>query len=89
MKPQLAGTKRGHMGNILKKTEIPGPKSKALMAEREKYITRGVTKIHPIFTAKAKGACLEDVDGNIFLDFGCGIGVTNLGHSFIHFYTKF
>lgn len=81
MKPQLAGIKRGYMGNILKKTEIPGPKSKALMAEREKYISRGVTKIHPIFTAKAKGACLEDVDGNIFLDFGCGIGVTNLGHS--------
>jgi 4-aminobutyrate aminotransferase / (S)-3-amino-2-methylpropionate transaminase / 5-aminovalerate transaminase len=70
-----------YMSFIIKKTEIPGPNSKKLVAERDQLIARGVSKIHPIFTAKAKGATLEDVDGNVFLDFSCGIGVTNIGHS--------
>ncbi|MBJ7258782.1 MAG: 4-aminobutyrate--2-oxoglutarate transaminase [Chthoniobacterales bacterium] len=34
----------------------------------------------PIVAASAEGATITDVDGNTFLDFACGIGVTNLGH---------
>lgn len=68
------------MSSINLKTQVPGPKSIALMEERRKYVCRGPFHSTPIFAAKASGAVLEDVDGNKFLDFSCGIGVTNLGH---------
>ncbi|MBS3977155.1 MAG: 4-aminobutyrate--2-oxoglutarate transaminase [Syntrophomonadaceae bacterium] len=62
-------------------TEIPGPKSKELLALREKYVSRGLANNAPIFVEEAKGALVRDVDGNIFIDFAAGIGVVNVGHS--------
>src|SRR6201998_3988252 len=61
-------------------TEIPGPKSRALMARREVAIPRGPSNATPIFAARAEGAVLEDVDGNRYLDFAGGIGCLNVGH---------
>lgn len=63
------------------KTEIPGPKSRALMERRYKAVSAGVGIATPIFAREAKGALLTDVDGNTFIDFGGGIGVLNVGHS--------
>ncbi len=63
------------------KTEIPGPRSKALMEARRAAVARGPFHGTPIFVAKAHGAVLEDVDGNHLLDFASGIAVTNLGHT--------
>ncbi len=34
----------------------------------------------PIVAERAQGACIYDRDGNRYLDFTCGIGVTNTGH---------
>ncbi len=62
------------------KTAIPGPKSKALMERRRAEIARGPFHSTPVFLAQARGAVLEDVDGNHLLDFACGIGVTTVGH---------
>jgi len=62
-------------------TPIPGPKSKKLLQERERYVPPGVYLTAPIALEKAEGALVEDVDGNIYLDFSSGIGVTSLGHS--------
>ncbi len=67
------------MKTIHIRTEIPGPKSRALMARREAAIPRGPYHATPIFAAKAEGAVLEDVDGNRFLDFAGGIGTLNMG----------
>ncbi len=61
-------------------TEIPGPKSRALMARREAAIPRGPYHATPLFAAKAEGAVIEDVDGNRFIDFAGGIGCLNMGH---------
>jgi len=63
------------------KTSLPGPKSKELMAERTKHVARGPFHLTPVFLAKAKGAVIEDVDGNKLLDFAAGIGVVNVGHA--------
>src|SRR5258705_12966094 len=68
------------MKTIQLRTEIPGPKSKALVARREAAIPRGPQLVTPIFTAKAEGAWIEDVDGNRYLDFAGGIGCLNVGH---------
>lgn len=62
-------------------TPIPGPKSKALIEERNKIVPPGVYLVLPISIAESKGAIIKDVDGNTILDFTSGIGVTSLGHT--------
>ncbi len=68
------------MKTIQLRTEIPGPKSRALMARREAAVAHGTYHATPIFAAKAEGAVIADVDGNRFLDFAGGIGCLNMGH---------
>src|SRR5262245_24223122 len=62
-------------------TDIPGPKSREWFKRRAESIPAGVTSIHPIVTARASGAIIEDVDGNRLIDFATGIAVLNVGHS--------
>jgi 4-aminobutyrate aminotransferase / (S)-3-amino-2-methylpropionate transaminase / 5-aminovalerate transaminase len=63
------------------KTEIPGPRSRAL-AERElRAVARPLHGHLPIFAARAENATITDVDGNVFVDFAGGVGVINAGHS--------
>ena len=68
------------MKTIQIKTEIPGPRSRALMARREAAVPRGPANATPVFAARSEGAVIEDVDGNRYLDFAGGIGVLNAGH---------
>ena len=68
------------MSTIQIRTEIPGPRSRALMARREAAVPRGPNNSTPIFMASAEDATLEDVDGNRYLDFAGGIGCLNAGH---------
>jgi len=68
------------MPTIQIRTEIPGPKSRALMARREAAVPRGPAHATPIFAARAEGAVIEDVDGNRYIDFAGGIGCLNFGH---------
>jgi len=72
--------RNAQMKTIQIHTEIPGPKSRALMARREAAIPRGPYHATPLFAAKAEGAVIEDVDGNRFIDFAGGIGCLNMGH---------
>ena len=51
------------------------------MALRERCVARGPFHATPIFLAGARGAVIEDVDGNRFIDFASGIGVANVGHA--------
>ncbi len=69
------------MPTIHIRTEIPGPRSRALMARREAAVPRGPYNSTPVFMASAEGATLEDVDGNRYLDFAGGIGCLNVGHN--------
>ncbi|CCO07410.1 4-aminobutyrate--2-oxoglutarate transaminase [Desulforamulus hydrothermalis] len=62
------------------KTDIPGPQSAQLLEKRRQYVARGVGNTGKFFVDRAKGALITDVDGNILIDFACGIGVTNVGH---------
>jgi 4-aminobutyrate aminotransferase/(S)-3-amino-2-methylpropionate transaminase len=61
-------------------TEIPGPKSRALLARRAQAVPRGVPAVTPIAVVHAQGAVITDADGNRLIDFGGGIGVVNTGH---------
>ncbi|MAE96742.1 MAG: aspartate aminotransferase family protein [Deltaproteobacteria bacterium] len=65
------------------RTEIPGPRSRALAARLERVESRNVTCLEPppIFWERAQGASVWDVDGNRFVDLGGGFGVANAGHA--------
>jgi 4-aminobutyrate aminotransferase / (S)-3-amino-2-methylpropionate transaminase / 5-aminovalerate transaminase len=67
-------------GVIQIRTEIPGPRSRALMARRTAAVPRGVPAVTPIAVVHAEGAVVTDADGNRLIDFGGGIGVVNTGH---------
>ena len=63
------------------RTALPGPRSRALVEERRRFVAAGVAEApHGIFFERAEGARLIDVDGNVLLDFSGGIGCLNAGH---------
>ena len=68
------------MGSIQLRTAIPGPRSQQLMQRRMNAVPRGVYHSTPVFTARAEGALVEDVDSNVFIDLAGGIGCVNVGH---------
>ncbi len=67
------------MNSICMRTSIPGPKSAALAKREAAAVPRGISQLTPIFVERAEGACIQDVDGNTFLDMAGGIGCLNVG----------
>ncbi|HEX5734804.1 MAG TPA: acetyl ornithine aminotransferase family protein [Blastocatellia bacterium] len=63
------------------KTSLPGPKAKRLLEKDAKYISPSYTRSYPLMVERGYGAMIEDVDGNIFLDFNAGVAVAALGHA--------
>jgi 4-aminobutyrate aminotransferase / (S)-3-amino-2-methylpropionate transaminase / 5-aminovalerate transaminase len=66
------------------KTEIPGPKSRAIHVRKELAVAGPVVTHLPIVAAHASGSTITDVDGNTFIDFTGGVGVLNVGHAHPH-----
>jgi len=63
------------------RTEIPGPRSRAIL-ERERHSVARPLIVHgPVIAAEARGSTITDVDGNTFIDFVGGVGVANVGHN--------
>lgn len=62
-------------------TQIPGPRSVAMMNRRKQAVSAGVGGTMPIFAAAAGGSVVLDIDGNTFIDLGSGIAVTSVGNS--------
>ncbi len=69
------------MGVIQLRTEIPGPRSRSLIARREAATPPGAAKLTPIAVESAHGAVVTDVDGNAFIDLAGGIGTLAVGHT--------
>lgn len=59
---------------------LPGPKAKALVERDHRVISPSYTRDYPLVAKSARGAMVEDVDGNTFLDFAAGIAVVSTGH---------
>ena len=62
-------------------TEVPGPRSRELLARRSATVARAVGTTLPVFVEAAGGAVVVDVDGNSFIDLGSGIAVVNVGNA--------
>ena len=63
------------------KIALPGPKAKALIDKDSKFVSPSYTRDYPLVIARGDGAVVEDVDGNVFLDFAAGIAVNSTGVS--------
>ena len=70
----------GTVSAIRLKTELPGPRSRELMARRAAAVPRGLST-PPRSSSRRGGAVIVDVDGNELLDFAGGIGCLNVGHA--------
>lgn len=60
---------------------LPGPNAKAILERRAKAIPSAMKCGYPCVIKRGEGAMIEDVDGNIFLDWIGGVGVLNIGYS--------
>jgi 4-aminobutyrate aminotransferase/(S)-3-amino-2-methylpropionate transaminase len=63
------------------RTDVPGPRSREILARKERVIAEPLSIYLPLVIAEARGATLTDVDGNTFVDFAGGVGCMNVGHS--------
>ena len=61
-------------------TELPGPKARAHVAFDEAWTSPSLPRAYPIVPVRGEGLTVEDIDGNLFLDFAAGIAVTSTGH---------
>jgi len=66
------------------KTAIPGPESRKIFDEEQKYIAPGrqrVSLLAGVAFDHGEGATLTDADGNTYIDLYAGIAVASLGHA--------
>jgi len=62
------------------KVTPPGPKAREIIERDHRYVAT-TTKSAPIVVRRASGSVVEDVDGNLLIDFASGISVLNIGHA--------
>ncbi len=62
------------------KVTPPGPNARKILARDARWLATA-TKASPLVVKRASGSVVEDVDGNLFIDFTCGVSVTNVGHA--------
>lgn len=63
------------------RTELPGPKARALIERDKAVISPVAPREYPFVMSHGNGVEVWDVDGNRFLDFAAGIAVCATGHS--------
>ncbi len=63
------------------RTPLPGKNARRIVAKDRRYTSSSYLKEYPLVIARGKGAVVEDVDGNRFLDFMAGIAVNITGYS--------
>ncbi|HJP88092.1 MAG TPA: aminotransferase class III-fold pyridoxal phosphate-dependent enzyme [Candidatus Limnocylindrales bacterium] len=61
-------------------TEVPGPKAQAHVKFDESVTSPSLPRAYPIVPVRGQGMAIEDIDGNLFLDFTAGIAVNSTGH---------
>jgi 4-aminobutyrate aminotransferase len=61
-------------------TELPGPKARAHLEFDRQWTSPSVPRAYPVVPVRGEGCTIEDIDGNLLLDFNAGIAVTSTGH---------
>ena len=66
------------------RTELPGPKARALVERDAQVVSPSYPREYPFVMSHGRGVEVWDVDGNRFLDFAAGIAVCSTGHCHPH-----
>ncbi len=77
----LMKAKKNNLPSIT--TPVPGPHSRAIFDNEERYLAPGrqrISSLAGVAFDHGEGATLTDVDGNVYLDFFAGVAVASLGH---------
>ena len=61
--------------------EPPGPKAKEVLEKNKEYLVTTTQGVPYVVIKRGRGIFVEDVDGNVYIDFASGIGVLNTGHT--------
>ena len=61
--------------------EPPGPKALSIVKMDESLLMQSFARWYPLVIKRGFGPVIEDVDGNLYIDFNSGIAVMNVGHS--------
>src|SRR5580765_8263003 len=59
----------------------PGPNARAVIERDVAAASTSYIKEYPLVVSHGRGAMIEDVDGNRYLDFMAGIAVAATGHA--------
>lgn len=63
------------------KIKPPGPKAREIIERDLRFTAPAYGRVYPLVVKQAHGCTVEDVDGNLYLDFMAGIAVTSTGHA--------
>jgi 4-aminobutyrate aminotransferase len=74
----IAATTETKLPHLL--MSLPGPKAKRVIERDTEFVSPSYTRDYPLVAKRGRGAMIEDVDGNTFLDFAAGIAVVATGH---------
>ena len=61
-------------------TEVPGPRAREHVAFDQAWTSPSLPRAYPLVPVRGQGVAIEDIDGNVFLDFAAGIAVNSTGH---------
>ena len=62
-------------------TEVPGPRARAHVEHDHAWTSPSLPRAYPLVPVRGRGATIEDIDGNLFIDFAAGIAVNSTGHA--------
>jgi 4-aminobutyrate aminotransferase len=63
------------------RTALPGSEAKKVLDRDAAFTSPSLPRAYPLVPARGHGTAIEDVDGNLFLDFNAGIAVNSTGHA--------
>jgi 4-aminobutyrate aminotransferase len=62
-------------------TEVPGPRAREHVEFDHTWVSPSLPRAYPLVPVRGRGATIEDIDGNLFVDFAAGIAVNSTGHA--------
>ena len=77
----MSAIQKATAANVHLKTELPGPKARAMVARDAGVTSPSYPRDYPFVMSHGRGTEVWDVDGNRFLDFAAGIAVCSTGHA--------
>jgi len=77
----MSAIQKATAANVHLKTELPGPKARAMIARDAGVTSPSYPRDYPFVMSHGRGTEVWDVDGNRFLDFAAGIAVCSTGHA--------